>query len=146
MIAAKIIDMNQVWIQAYHHYIKDHERHYFDKGDEAMINQINDHYSAISPEHEWFYKLFIIPTDKSNMNAKFYPPTEIFSVIKKASGLNVFMNNLSVALKRIGVAKTKQKVEWQGSKQARDGYWLIENFKKDFDKITIIEIPRDISE
>ena len=109
-----------------------------------MINQINDHYSAISPEHEWFYKLFI-PSEKSNMNAKFYPPTEILSIIKKAPGLNVFMNNLSVALKRIGLTKVKQKIEWQGSKQARDGYWLIENFKKDFDKIIPSETPRDIN-
>ena len=45
-------------------------------------------------------------------------------------------------MKRIGLSKTKQKVEWQGSKQARDGYWLIENFKKDFDKISILESPR----
>ena len=143
--SAKLIDMNQVWLQAHHLYFKDRERHYFDKGDEAMINQINDHYSAISSEHEWFYKLFI-PSDKSDMTAKFYPPTEILSIIKKASGLNVFINNLSVAMKRMGLSKTKQKVEWQGSKQARDGYWLIESFKKDFDRISVLESPRSLED
>ncbi len=139
-IAAKAVDIDQVWLQVYKMYKVDKLRHYFDKTDEHTINQINNHYSAISAEQDYFSKLFE-QVDKSNWEAKFYTPSEILSVIKKASGLNIFPQNLSVALKRLGIVKDKQRQPWKGATQSRDGYWLRENFKKEGDRITIFEEP-----
>mgnify|MGYP001355217911 CR=1 FL=1 len=137
--AARQLDMNQVWAEAYHLY-KAGAQHYFDKQDEAIINSLADHFSFVTVEEEWFSRLFI-PSEKADPLAIPYFPTEVLSIIKKASQLNVFERNLSTALKKMGISKIKMRLK--GYKDPRDVYMLRENFTRNGDKIDVIGFPRD---
>jgi predicted P-loop ATPase len=133
MSAAHEIDMNQVWAEAYSLY-RGGARHYFDKSDEAIINALADHHAVVTAEEEWFSRLFV-PSDKSDPMAIPYLPTEVLSIIRKASHLNVYERNLATALKKLGISKVKMRLK--GYKDPRDVYMLRENFTKDQDKILV---------
>ncbi len=51
----------------------------------------------------------------------------------------MFVQNLSVALKRLGIIKDKYRQPWKVATQSRDGYRLKENFKKEGQRIIIFE-------
>jgi predicted P-loop ATPase len=130
-VAAQEFDMNQVWAEVYNLY-KGGAKFYFDKEDESIINALAEHHSFITAEEEWFSRLFI-PSDKSDLQAIPYFPTEVLSIIRKASHLNVYERNLATALKKMGISKVKMRLK--GYQTPRDVYMLRENFKRDGDKI-----------
>lgn len=135
-LAAQQIDMNQVWAEAFHLY-QNGAQAFFNKADEAIINALADHYSFVTIEEEWFSRLFV-PSERADPFAVPYFPSEVLSIIKKASQLNVYERNLSTALKKLGVNKIKMRLK--GYKDPRDVYMLKENFTRNGDKIDVIGV------
>lgn len=134
---AKSLDMNQVWAECYEIY-RNGAQCYFDKQDESIINALADHYSFVTVEEEWFSRLFI-PSDSTDPNAIPYFPTEVLSIIRKASQLNVFERNLSTALKKLNILKVKKRIK--GYDTPRDVYLLKENFTREGDRIIAKGLP-----
>ena len=140
---AQKIDINQLWLQAYHLY-KNGERNYFDKNDEAVINTINNCYLVPDPEHEFFVKLFS-PSDDRDLAAKVYTFSEIFAVLQKASNIRMYQPNLTVALKRLGIKAVSKRHAEIANSQPRWVYFLHENFLKEGDRILPKEEPTEFN-
>lgn len=137
MQAARQIDISQVWAEVYNLY-KGGAQHYFDKKDESIINALADHYSYVTAEEEWFSRLFV-PSDQTDPEAIPYFPTEVLSIIRKASHLNVYERNLATALKKLGVNKIKKRIK--GYKDPRDVYMLRENFIRQGEQVIPKGLP-----
>lgn len=122
-IKAKV-DINQVWAQAYHLFTKG-ERYYFDKSDEAIINEINSKFSVISNEQEWFMRCYEV-VDESHTESKCLMPSEILSILQRASGLKLFQFKLTNAFTKLNLKKISKRV----NNNPRYVYVLREKFEQ----------------
>jgi predicted P-loop ATPase len=124
----KKVDYNQVWAQAFHLFATG-ERYWFDSGEVAQLNTINNYFALVSQEEEWLTKLYesVKPDEEE---AKFVMSSEIVSVLSKVSGLRLSPFKVSLAMKRLEWHDTISK-RVGSSKEPRKVYAVLENFTKD---------------
>lgn len=108
LTALQKINIDNVWAQAYDLYLKG-ERAFFDKADEAVINDINNKFLQPTPEEEFLNKLYE-PVAVDEPGTEYEMTTEILKALRIYSGLNVYQNTLIDALKRSGFVRISKRI------------------------------------
>lgn len=130
------VNIDHVWAEVYQ-LLMNGERYYFNSEEIRKINLINDYFSKIPAEHEFFNMLYEAaePTDPAAVFVQF---SEILSNIKNYSGLNMREHMLSISMKKIGMKSVSKR---NANGYPRYVYPVKEKFTKDIATNKIMLMP-----
>lgn len=120
--AAKAMDMELVWQEAYDLY-KEGYRYYFTQDEIRELTLQNERFSALSMEEELLLKMYkAVP--ESNPGAVFVQTSEIVEQMTLNTPLKLRESKIFDALKKHGFVKTRKVVD-AGSREAKYGYYVL---------------------
>jgi predicted P-loop ATPase len=124
----KPVNIDQVWAQALH-YLNKGDQYYFDKVDEAIIQEMNHTFTQVTAEEEWFSRMYE-PCDDTHIEAVPMMFSEMLSDMSKASNLKLSSYRLSAVLDRLKIKNKSTRLKGNAIQTARYCYYVLRRYDK----------------